>query len=55
MIQALMAGETDPGKLAALADHRIKASAQELREALRGRVTDHQRFLLHALSNRLLT
>src|SRR5215475_9392323 len=30
MIQALMAGETDPGKLAALADHRIKASAQEI-------------------------
>jgi hypothetical protein len=37
MIQALIAGETDPVKLAALADRRIKASAQELREALRGR------------------
>ena len=47
MIQALIAGETDPVKLAALADRRIKASAQELREALRGRVTDHHRFLLH--------
>ena len=32
--------------MAALADRRIKASAQELREALRGRVTDHHRFLL---------
>jgi transposase len=47
MIQALIAGETDPVKLAALADRRIKASAQELREALRGRVTNHHRFLLH--------
>jgi hypothetical protein len=37
MIQALIAGQTDPVKLAALADRRIKASAQELREALRGR------------------
>jgi transposase len=47
MIQALIAGETDPVKLAALADRRIKASPQQLREALRGRVTDHHRFLLH--------
>jgi transposase len=47
MIQALIGGETDPVKLAALADRRIKASPQELREALHGRVTDHHRFLLH--------
>ena len=47
IIQALIAGETDPVKLAALADRRIKASAQELREALRGRLTNHHRFLLH--------
>jgi len=47
IIQALMAGETNPAKLAALADPRIKASPEQLREALRGRVTDHHRFLLH--------
>jgi len=47
MIRALIAGETDPVKLAALADRRIKASARELREALRGGVTNHHRFLLH--------
>jgi len=47
MIRALIAGETDPVKLAALADGRIKASPQELREVLRGRVRDHHRFLLH--------
>jgi transposase len=47
IIGALIAGETNPVKLAALADRRIKASHQELREALRGRVTHHHRFLLH--------
>jgi transposase len=46
MIEAMIAGETDPVKLAALADRRIKASAAELREALHGRVTNHHRFLL---------
>jgi transposase len=35
MIEALIAGETDPGALAALAHRRIKALAAVLREALR--------------------
>ena len=46
MIEALIAGETDPDKLAALADGRSKASQARLREALRGRVTKQHRFLL---------
>jgi transposase len=46
MIEALIAGQTDPTKLARLADHRVKASQETLREALRGRVTRHHRFLL---------
>jgi len=46
MIEALIAGETDPAKLARLASTRIKASPQTLAEALRGRVTKHHRFLL---------
>jgi transposase len=46
MIQALIAGESDPEVLAALAHRRIKAAPEALREALRGRVTDHHRFLL---------
>jgi transposase len=46
MIEALIAGESDPGALAALAHRRIKASPEELREALRGRVTKNHRFLL---------
>ena len=46
MIEALIAGETDPGPLAALAHRRLKTSPDTLREALRGRVTKHHRFLL---------
>src|SRR5262249_13775358 len=46
MIEALMAGEREPAKLARLADPRVKASRENLREALRGRVTNSHRFLL---------
>src|SRR6516164_6504098 len=46
MIEALIAGETDPGALAALAHRRIKATPVELEAALRGRVTRRHHFLL---------
>jgi len=46
MIEALIAGETNPVKLASFADRRVKASSEQLREALRGRVTKQHRFLL---------
>lgn len=46
MIEAMIAGERDPEKLAGLADRRIKASPQELKEALLGRITKHHRFML---------
>jgi len=46
MIEALIAGESDPEQLARLAHRRIKAPPEALREALRGRVTRHHRFLL---------
>ncbi|MFI5032868.1 MAG: IS110 family transposase [Reyranellales bacterium] len=46
MIEALVAGESDPAALASLADRRIKAPPEVLCEALRGRVTRHHRFLL---------
>jgi transposase len=46
MIEALVAGESDPATLASLADRRIKAPPEILCEALRGRVTRHHRFLL---------
>ena len=44
--EGLIAGESDPEALAARADRRIKAPPAALREALRGRVTHHHRFLL---------
>jgi transposase len=46
MIAAIIAGETNPVKLAALADPRVKSSQQDLRRALHGRVRKHHRFLL---------
>src|SRR6202040_3338254 len=46
MIEALIAGETEPERLAQLAHRRIKAPPEALCEALRGRVTRHHRFLL---------
>ncbi len=46
MLEALIAGETDPEKLAELARQRLRAKIPQLREALWGRVTEHHRFLL---------
>jgi len=46
MIEALIAGLTDPAAMASLAHERIRATAAELEAALRGRVTAHHRFLL---------
>lgn len=46
ILNALVAGETDPEKLLTLCSGRLKASRTSLLEALRGRVTDHHRFLL---------
>jgi len=46
MIEAMIAGQTDPEALACLADRRIHATAAELEAALRGRLTAHHRFLL---------
>lgn len=46
MITALIDGETNPLRLVELADRRLKSPPDKLAEALRGRVTDHHRFLL---------
>ena len=46
ILQALIAGQTVPQALAALADRRIHATSAQLEAALRGRVTDHHRFML---------
>ncbi len=46
MLRALIAGVTDPEKLAELARKRLRAKIPALRLALQGRVSDHHRFLL---------
>ena len=45
MLEAMINGVTDPAVLASLAHGTIHASAEELREALTGRFTEHHGFL----------
>ena len=46
MIEAMIAGERDPHRLAALAERSLKASPTALHDALHGRLREHHRFLL---------
>ncbi|MGQ0545049.1 MAG: IS110 family transposase [Betaproteobacteria bacterium] len=46
VLQALIDGETDPERLLSRVSARVKASREELLEALRGRVSAHHRFML---------
>jgi transposase len=46
ILVAMIAGESNPERLAELVRRPIKASHEALVEALQGRVTDHHRFLL---------
>jgi len=46
IIKSIIGGTDDPNTLAGLADRRIKADRQDLVEALRGKTTDHHRFML---------
>jgi transposase len=46
ILKALIAGETDPARLADATTGRLKASRAQLLAALHGRVTAHHRFLI---------
>lgn len=46
MLRAMIRGQSDPRRLAALGSERLAASREALAEALQGRVTTHHRFLL---------
>ena len=46
ILTAIAAGTSTPEELAALADSRVRATPEELAEALRGRLNEHQRMLL---------
>lgn len=47
ILTALVAGETDPERVADLTSTRLKATRAQLVEALHGRVTAHHRFILN--------
>jgi transposase len=49
ILQALLAGVTDPAQLAELAKGRLRAKRAELAQALRGRIHAHQAFLIAEL------
>lgn len=52
MLNALVAGETDPAVLADLARRQLRAKIPQLTQALQGQVGPHQRFLLrHQLAH----
>ena len=46
VLQAIVAGHSDPELLLTCISVRVKASRAELLEALRGHITDHHRFML---------
>ena len=46
ILKALIAGETDPHRLADLAKGRLKATRAQLVDALHGRVTPHHRYMM---------
>jgi transposase len=46
ILSALIDGETDPERLAELGSLRLKATKEELRDALHGFVREHHRFML---------
>lgn len=53
ILGALIAGETDPSRLADLGDVRLKSAREDRVEALRGRVTEHHRFMLNLHLNQI--
>jgi transposase len=46
ILKALIAGDTDPERLADLTRGRLKATRADLVDALHGRITDHHRFMI---------
>ena len=53
MLEAMVAGEQDAGKLAEMAQRGLRQKLPELRAALSGRLREHHRFLLRELLDEL--
>jgi transposase len=49
IVEALLGGETDTGKLAALCHGRVRASKEDIMLALEGKLTDHHKFMLRII------
>ncbi|HKF98237.1 MAG TPA: IS110 family transposase [Steroidobacteraceae bacterium] len=49
MLEAIIAGDDDPQRLAELAQRQLRAKIPQLQQALHGRVTAHHRFMLREL------
>ncbi len=55
MLSAIIRGEDDPQRLAKMALGRLKSKHEALIDSLRGRVSEHHRFMLKLLMNHLLS
>jgi transposase len=53
MLQALVDGESDPEKLADMAEGKLRGKIPALKQALRGHVTPHHQFMLEQLLDHL--
>jgi transposase len=53
MVEAIIAGESDPTRLADLAKAQLRSKIQRLRQALEGRIREHHRFSLRQLMDHL--
>jgi transposase len=53
MLEALVAGERDPAKLADLAKKRLRGKIPQLKQALEGHLTEHHVFMLQKLLGHL--
>jgi transposase len=53
MLQAIIAGESDPAQLADLARRRLREKIPQLQEALYGKITEHHRWMLALLWDQL--
>lgn len=55
VIDAVIAGETDPQKLASLCTHwRLKSSQEEIALAVEGKFTEHHKFMIRAIRTSIM-
>jgi len=55
VINAIVEGENDPEGLVQFYHKRMKVSRNEFKEALKGRLTEHHRFMLRQMKKRILS